>query len=181
MALGLVLNEEWSRRLAAKAMVGPQGMVSQHPVGEFPVKGGQVVEPPRLVVVHARFLAGAMDPVGLAGPCRGAGRGPPVGDPAVVVALLEVAQARRAVVGKDERGWGGEQRTQRVEGGGCVAAGGRGGGPGEGEATMGLENREPGAPEPGVQAHPGITREDLQGARVALRGRPGLARPAGRS
>ena len=75
--------------------------VRHEPVGEWPVTGSHVVEEQVLVVVHERFPEGAVEAFGVGVHCRGAGIGPPVGDAAFVAALLEVAQARRAVVGKD--------------------------------------------------------------------------------
>ena len=58
LALGLVLNQEGSRRSSAQAMVGQHGMVSQQPVGEFPVTFGQVVEQHIVAIVRLLILTG---------------------------------------------------------------------------------------------------------------------------
>ena len=178
LALGLGLNEELYRRVATEAMMGQDGMVSQQPVGEVPVKGGQVVEQQRLVVVHEGLLEGAIEPFSVGVHFRGTGRRPPMGDAPFVEALLEVAQELGAVVGEEEPGWGGEQHTQRVEDVSGVAARGGGGSQGEDEATVGIDEGEQVTAEARVQPHHGITGEHFQGRHRAPVGGPGFAGPA---
>ena len=103
LALGLVLNEELYRKLATEALMGQHDMVSPQPVGQVPVQGGEVVKKQVLMVIHKLFLESAIELFGVGVHCREAGIGPPVGNAAFVEALLEVAQARRAVGGKDCR------------------------------------------------------------------------------
>ena len=118
LALGLVLNQEWYRRLAAQAMVGQHGIVSQQPVGEFPVKGGEVVEQQLLVVVHEGLLEGAIEPFRVGVHFRGARVRPPVSDTMVVETLPDMEEELRAVVGEEKPGWDGAAPTAR-RGRGC--------------------------------------------------------------
>ena len=107
MALGLVVKQEWSRSLAAEVLVRHHGLVSQQPVGQLPVQGGQVVKEPILVGGHEGFWEGALEPFGVGVRVRGTRIRPPVSDAVIVEALREGAQALRAVVGEKDPGWSG--------------------------------------------------------------------------
>ena len=73
LTLGLLVNQELSRRLAPEAMVGQEGIGSQQPVGQLPVEGGPVVNQQLLVVVHEGLFEGAIEPFNLRVHFRGAG------------------------------------------------------------------------------------------------------------
>ena len=146
LALGLVVNQELYRRLPPKAMVGQHGIVGQQPIGQFAVKGRQIVNQQVLVVIHELFLEGAIEPFDMRIHFGGAWIGPPMGDAVGVEALLEVAVELGAVGREEELRRGREQGTQGLEADRGVAAGGGGGGPGEGEATVGIEEGEHVAP-----------------------------------
>ncbi|MCY3955119.1 MAG: hypothetical protein OXF47_03880, partial [Nitrospira sp.] len=178
LALGLMLNQELYWRLSVQAMMRQDSIVSQQPVGQVPVKGGQVVKQQVLMVIHELFLEGAIEPFGVGVHFRGTGIRPPMGDAPFVEAVLEVPEELRAVVGEEEPGWGGEQGTQRVESVSRVTAGGGGGGQGEGEATVGINEGEQVAAEARVEADHGITREDLQRPMAAALRGPSFAGPA---
>ena len=115
LALGLLLKKEFYRRLATEAMVRQHGIVSQQPVGQVPVKGGQVVEEHILMVIHELFLEGAIEAFGVGIHFRGTGIRPPMGDAVLVEALLEVPEELRAVVGEEELGaeWGAAYTARR--------------------------------------------------------------------
>ena len=105
-------------------MVGQHGVVGEQPVGQFLVEGSQVVEEEVLMIVHERFLEGAVEAFGVGVHFRRAGVRPPVGDAAFLQTLLEVAQKLRAVVGEDEpwgaalrgraTGWGRPRASRRT-------------------------------------------------------------------
>ena len=177
LALGLVLNQALYRRFSAQAMVGQHGIISQQPVGEFPVKGGQVIEQQILVVVHEGLLEGAIEAFGVGIHFGGAGIGPPVRDAAFVEALLEVAEELRAVVGEDEP-WGGWQQVARgIEGTGGLAAGRGGGSHGDGKAGGRIDEGEQVAAEASLEAHHGIAGEHFKRLGLAAGGWPGFAGP----
>ncbi len=142
LALGLVVNQGLYRRLPPKAMVGQHGIVGQQPIGQFAVKGRQIVEQQILVVVHEGLLQGAIEPFRMSVHFRGSGIRPPVGDAAFIEPVLEMPLELRAVIGEEDPGWGREQRTECIEGVGGMAAGGGGGGHSEGEATAGIDEGE---------------------------------------
>ena len=119
-------------------MVWQDGIESQQPVGQVPVKGGQVVKQQVLVVIHELFLEGAIEPFRVGVHFRGAGIRPPVRDAPFVESLLEVVLELRAVVGEEEAGRG-EQRTQRIERMRGLAAGR------DGEAGVWIDEGEQGA------------------------------------
>lgn len=108
LTLGLLVNQELSRRLAPGALVGQDGIGSQQPVGQFSVTGGPVGNQQLLVVIHELFLEGAMESFDLRVHVRGARIGPPMDDTVFVETLLEGAEELRAVVGDEAAGWGGE-------------------------------------------------------------------------
>ena len=113
LPLGLMVNEGLYRRLSAQAMVGQHGIISQQPVGEFPVKGGQVIEQQILVVVHEGLLDGAVEAFGVGIHFRGAGIGPPVRDAAFVEALLEMPLEFCAITREEEAGRALRRRRSR--------------------------------------------------------------------
>ncbi len=86
LVLGLVLHEEWSRRLAVEAMVGQRGIVSQQPVGH-------VIEGQDFMVIDGLFLDGEIEAFGMRAHVRGAGISPLVHDLGCIEALLAVAEA----------------------------------------------------------------------------------------
>ena len=163
LALGLLMKEAWSRRLQAKAMVRQDRIISQEPVGQVAVEGGQVAEPHILVIVHEIFLDRAMEPFHMRVHCGGTGLGPPVGQIPLLQALLEAAAARRAGVGEQEARRGRQEVAQGLEGEGRLAAGLAG----PGEAGVRGDEGEQISPPAVPQAHHGIAGEDLEGGGVA--------------
>ena len=101
-----------------------------------------------------------------------------MGEAAFLQTLLDVAQQLRAGAGAPGA-WGGRQEgAPRIQREGRLAAGHGGGGPGDGDAAVGSDEREHVAAEPGLQPHHGLTGEHLKGPGVATLGWPGCAGPA---
>ena len=71
LALGLMVNQELSRRLATETLVEQHGIVSPQPVGQVPVKGGQVVKQQPLMEIHEPFLEGTIELFGMSIRIRG--------------------------------------------------------------------------------------------------------------
>ena len=177
LALGLVLNQELYRRMQAKGMVGSFGVIEEEPVSEFPVEVRQVVEEQVLVVIHELFLEGAIEAFGVGVHFRRAGVRPPVRDAAFLQALLEVAQKLRAVVGEHEA-WGGRQEmAQGVQRESRLAARRGGGGKGDGETGVRVDEGEQVAAEAGLEAHHGIAGEHLEWHMPDALGLAGFAGP----
>ena len=177
LALGMVHEEGLYRRMQAKGMVGSFGVIEEEPVSEVPVEVRQVVEEQVLVVIHELFLEGAIEAFGVGIHFRRAGVRPPVRDAAFLQALLEVAQKLRAVVGEHEA-WGFRQEmAQGVQREGRLAARRGGGGKGDGEAGVRVDEGEQGAAEAGLEAHHGIAGEHLEWPMPDALGWAGFAGP----
>ncbi len=70
--------------------MGQDGMVSQQPVGQFPINGGQVIKQQVLMVIHELFLEGAIEAFGVGVHFRGPRIRPPMGDVAGVESIRGV-------------------------------------------------------------------------------------------
>ena len=98
-------------------------------------------------------------------------------DAAFLPALLEVAQELRAVVGEHEA-WGGRQEmAQGVQCEGRLAARRGGGGKGDGEVGVRVDEGEQVAAEAGLEAHHGIAGEHLEWSMPDALGLAGFAGP----
>ena len=156
---------------------GSFGVIEEEPVSEVPVEVRQVVEEQVLVVIHELFLEGAIEAFGVGVHFRRAGVRPPVRDAAFLQALLEVAQKLRAVVGEHEA-WGFRQEmAQGVQREGRLAARRGGGGKGDGEAGVRVDEGEQVAAEAGLEAHHGIAGEHLEWPMSDTLGLAGFAGP----
>ena len=98
LVLGLVLNEELCRRLSIQAMLRLDRIVSQQPVGQIPVQGGQVVKQQVLMVIHEPFLEGTIELFGMSVRVRGArSKGISSGEEDVQTRIIHATGSRRHV------------------------------------------------------------------------------------
>lgn len=92
------MKPELYRRVQAKGMVRPFGVIEEEPVSESSVEVRQVVEEHVLVVMHELFLEGTIEAFRVGAYVRETRIGPPIGDAVLVEMLLGVALELRAVV-----------------------------------------------------------------------------------
>ena len=126
------------------------------------------------MIIDELLLDGAVEVLGVGVHFGRAGIGPPVGDAVQVKALLEVSYEFGAVVGEDEarRFW--QPLTQRVKSDGRLLAG-LGGGEGDSEAVVRVDESEQAAAQAIAQAHHGIASEHFKRLMFAAFGLAGFA------
>ena len=97
-------------------MVRQDRVIGQQPVGQFSVKGRQIVKQEILMIIHALFLESAVKAFDMSIHFRGTGVSPPVGDAALLQAGVELSLELGAILGEHGTGRAGERRGPPARG-----------------------------------------------------------------